>query len=1010
MKNNFPPLAMLTKFCCIACLLFCSYALQAQIARDLPREQAIPETYQIDQVVYRKSDHLVAHMYELNETAKGNTAEEIAKSYIETNKSRLGIRGQLNENIRYYYTFDGALAKVVRFRQYYKGLPVDNNDIIVTVSPSNRITSLSNMFRPVDEDIAVVPTIGEMQALQALLAWFSLIKAPDDLRQKLVVHFYHNKPVPCYRLSFSAKDTYANWVMYLDMHNGRVLEVFDNAFYQSTSHGNVFDPDPITSARTKYGSGGFQHNNDNNNSDLQSQLKNVQFNLGQFLVSPTFLRGTYAYDDDATCNNLTSSTSNSWNFNRNEPCFESVMCYYHITKARQYLLNFTTASPNPSPAPPGYPTAVRFSVGHSGADAFPVYNSELEIILFPRYQNAQGKTIDPAEDAAVIHHEFAHGANDWITGNSGNISQNIEGVAEGFADYWAQSYIRSLGYWKEYEPEYHYAGHWFMFTDELPDEYDRITDWVVGYPFAGPDVNLQSHIKGQLFSTALMRIYDDIGRYKTDLIAINGMAMTGNNTSQSVAALAIYSAAVSAVTAGKLTPADLCIVYQHFRTIYGEVFFNPSTPSSTGDYYIRDTPDEFGKEPNPDTGPMWLSDDIWVRNQNDGLTNRTHENPKFGQTNYLYVRVRSRGCEGVDDAQLYVYFTKGSSFLTWSTNWFNYYETTSSGNVLTGHLVSGAPVAIPANLKAGEEVILTIPWTNMPNPASFDTEKHHFCLLARIMSEKDPMTSPEGADVGANTRNNNNIAWKNITILEPPPQLYPFKPNGMIYVRRSEAGNSSLQVVTPELPGTVRCQSQGDVYVRLNGNLNTLWQNNGSQGNGFTLQSDGRQKMTGTQGAFNGLALEPATSYKLEVYYSPGPGARTCAFDILQKNAAGYTVGGERFIYDPVWWATHLTGDGSGEDRNSIPLVPGDITGLTLYPVPVSDLLTIRSVGNGQVWQGTLNIYDGYGRRVMQQTLAVPKEGIRMVLDVASLSKGLYFAELLDVKGQCFAAAKFTKI
>ena len=33
-----------------------------------------------------------------------------------------------------------------------------------------------------------------------------------------------------------------------------------------------------------------------------------------------------------------------------------------------------------------------------------------------------------------------------------------------------------------------------------------------------------------------------------------------------------------------------------------------------------------------------------------------------------------------------------------------------------------------------------------------------------------------------------------------------------------------------------------------------------------------------------------------------------------------------------------------------------------------------------------------------------------MVLDVASLSKGLYLAELLDAKGQRFATAKFTKI
>jgi hypothetical protein len=35
------------------------------------------------------------------------------------------------------------------------------------------------------------------------------------------------------------------------------------------------------------------------------------------------------------------------------------------------------------------------------------------------------------------------------------------------------------------------------------------------------------------------------------------------------------------------------------------------------DLYIKDTPLDVGNEPNGDPGPMWVTEDIWVRNQPD---------------------------------------------------------------------------------------------------------------------------------------------------------------------------------------------------------------------------------------------------------------------------------------------------------------------------------------------------------------------------------------------------------
>src|SRR5258707_15453007 len=77
--------------------------------------------------------------------------------------------------------------------------------------------------------------------------------------------------------------------------------------------------------------------------------------------------------------------------------------------------------------------------------------------------------------------------------------------------------------------------------------------------------------------------------------------------------------------------------------------------------YMQDTPADTGIEPNPDTGPMWVSDDIWVRTTPDPgyqpypfpegsptwvpLPNENPEyrDPKYSGPNYIYVRVHNRG-------------------------------------------------------------------------------------------------------------------------------------------------------------------------------------------------------------------------------------------------------------------------------------------------------------------------------------------------------------------------------
>jgi hypothetical protein len=192
-------------------------------------------------------------------------------------------------------------------------------------------------------------------------------------------------------------------------------------------------------------------------------------------------------------------------------------------------------------------------------------------------------------------------------------------------------------------------------------------------------------------------------------------------------------------------------------------------PSSTGattmggaelgfDLFMRDLPADDGMEPTVG-GNMWHSPDIWVRQTQDATLSymHQHQDPEFGQTNYVYVRIRNRGT-ATGTGTLHLYWSKASTGLNWPTHWNNYYI----GPVLHGDQIGSQSVS---GILPGDDDVYEFAW-NPPDPDDFTFDKHHFCLLARFVSTADPMAVTEGTSTGTNTRNNNNIAWKNVQVYD----------------------------------------------------------------------------------------------------------------------------------------------------------------------------------------------------------------------------------------------------
>ena len=115
--------------------------------------------------------------------------------------------------------------------------------------------------------------------------------------------------------------------------------------------------------------------------------------------------------------------------------------------------------------------------------------------------------------------------------------------------------------------------------------------------------------------------------------------------------------------------------------------------------------------------------------------------------------------------------TTGTTIRPWTVaDGYIVSKTALDTSVVSPPIYDTAPLVIPV-LQPGQAVVLQIPWYP-PNPAdfaSFGPDQGHFCLLARIeTSTTSPfgMTFPEGSDIYTNTRNNNNIVWKNVTVVD----------------------------------------------------------------------------------------------------------------------------------------------------------------------------------------------------------------------------------------------------
>lgn len=298
-----------------------------------------------------------------------------------------------------------------------------------------------------------------------------------------------------------------------------------------------------------------------------------------------------------------------------------------------------------------------------------------------------------------------------------------------------------------------------------------------------------------------------------------------------------------------------------------------SMHSNTLDLMIKDNYGEFGLEPNTTTNIFWSSPDIWVRNHQDGM--EEHENPEYSITNppYVYVRITNKSCSpssGQDKVKLY--WAKANAGAQWPEAW--------NGDVFIGGVPIGdnlGDITIPA-LDPGEETLLNIPWNNMPNPNDYPGmgSPWHFCMLARIVSQDDPMTTTENWSLGSNVLNNNNIASKNVNIVDNFQNgviggtIAVINPFGTIK-------HYLLEFNVPEAETDRSIYEEAEVTIELDDILYQAWVAGGSKSDNLKNTRDENIKLV----AGNHAAL------KNLIFESKAIGLLTVNFNFLTEEVSG---------------------------------------------------------------------------------------------------------------------------
>jgi hypothetical protein len=302
---------------------------------------------------------------------------------------------------------------------------------------------------------------------------------------------------------------------------GNLIEADDHRAYftmtDTVVYGYAFKPDPLSSAGVLYG-GEYDDNNDENNSALNAQMFEVviraQFEDGYFYLRTDSLK---LKDLAAPGDAVVIEMNDDFHYTRDNNNFEDVNTIYHIQNLGDYLKSI------------GYEQLYNFYIeidphGAGGADQSYFVGGEI-----PSIQYGEGG-VDDAEDADVLIHEYAHALSFHAAPNT-NDGNERRAADEGYGDYFAVSYSRMFSDYN-WENVFSWDGHNEFWSGRNANTNKHY----------GEDVSADFYSTSEIWSGALMDIFDLIGKENTDQLICEALYGSFEDMSLHDAALLIINA------------------------------------------------------------------------------------------------------------------------------------------------------------------------------------------------------------------------------------------------------------------------------------------------------------------------------------------------------------------------------------------------------------------------------------------------------------------------------------
>ena len=282
-------------------------------------------------------------------------------------------------------------------------------------------------------------------------------------------------------------------------------------FTDSSVKARVFRPDPVSRLQMPYG-GLLRDRGDSSSTLLRQAMDSVDIRISfsgdSFRLSSPHLKfGEFSPPARPLS---VSSDASAFVFDRNEPGFEELNAFWHLSHFREFLDSL------------GLDSLARFPLnidahGMDGADQS-AYSPLQEFLAF-----GDGN-VDDAEDAAVILHEYGH-ALAHAAFPFGNSGQERRALEEGICDYIAGSYLRANS---SFLPDR-------LFRWDGNNEFWAGRSLVSSRNYPG-DLTGSLYADGEIFCSALSAMEALTGRRALHHILLTAMYGLGPNLSMPAAA------------------------------------------------------------------------------------------------------------------------------------------------------------------------------------------------------------------------------------------------------------------------------------------------------------------------------------------------------------------------------------------------------------------------------------------------------------------------------------------